>query len=143
MTNGVITVESVAGRLIVAEVRRHPGRTRKQIADSCGWSESHVGKALTAMHKAGLIGYVREARMPCWYLVELIPAARAAAKAASRAAESERNKAALRAWRDKKRGGAAWFRRELADNPVHRVSATGPLPFTVDAVPSVFHLGAA
>lgn len=143
MTNGVITVESVTGRLIVAEVRRNPGRTRKEIAAACGWSESHVGKALTAMHKAGLIGYVRDKRMPRWWLIELVPAAQAAVRAAAKEADREHNRAALRAWRVKKGGGSAWQKRELPDWPVHKVGATGPLPWCVNAVPSVFHLGGA
>lgn len=143
MTKGVITVESVAGRLAVAEVRRNPGKTSGQHAKSCGWSESHMSKSLTAMKKAGLVGFVRENRIPVWYVAEMIPAAQAAARAASKAAEAEQNKAALRRWRIKKGQGDAWEKRELSDYPTHHINATGPLPFVVKAPRSVFELGAA
>lgn len=120
-------------RRVADELQRRPGVTAAEFGKAFGWSASHTSGCLAMAKRYGLAGYVRDAEASRWYPAGLLEAAKLAAVAAARARESRR--ASMRRGKT-----TAWHLRDLTDVPVHRVGATGPLPFRVKAARSVFDL---
>lgn len=119
--------------LVAGELQRRPGVTAAEFGAARGWSASHTSSCLSMAKHYGLAGYVRDKAGSRWYPADLLEAAKLAAATEKRARESQR--AAMRRGKT-----TAWHLRDLADVPVHRVGATGPLPFRVKAARSVFDL---
>jgi len=131
--------------VIVATVEEHPGQTAEQLATMRGWTVQHTSRALTAARKAGKLDFSRGGGSARWYTVNAIGAVlkheRHQRRERERASQVDRNLrqrerlARLRADAD---GDA-----DLDDQPIRRCAdARAPLPFTVRAPASVFHLGA-
>lgn len=128
--------DSPTMQMIVAELKRQPGVSAAQFGAARGWSASHTSSCLSMAKHYGLAGYVRDKAGSRWYPADLLDAAKLAAATEKRARESKR--AAMRRGKT-----TAWHLRDLTDVPVHRVGATGPLPFRVKAARSVFDLAGA
>lgn len=128
--------DSPTMQMIVAELKRQPGVSAAQFGAARGWSASHTSSCLSMAKHYGLAGYVRDKAGSRWYHADALEAAKLAAATEKRARES--NRAAMRRGRT-----TLWQLRDLPDKPVHRVGASGPLPFEVNAARSVFDLAGA
>ena len=116
------------------------GATAAAIAAEIGLSLSYCRTALKAAKVAGLVDVLWVAeRQAHWMRPELAEAMRPTLAAGRLERERERCRRANR----RRRGTVELHARNLSDHPKQRLSASGPLPFTVNAPASVFHLGAA
>lgn len=130
---------------ILAAVLEWPGTTNDELQQLLGHPQYRVRKVLAVLRRDGKLGLVRSASAPArWYPPAEAMVIRSAVEREAARKRRERNRVYSSRFNDKLRAGLLDDDDDDEGLPVRRIAdAREPLPWRVNAVPSVFHLGAA